>query len=206
MTNDSVSKMCDLWQQSSNESRRFNQDDLRRGMSKFERTIRLRNLREYAAAGLVTAVFAYYGWVFPTLLLRLGCVLLILGTAYVTYQLHRKASARPAPAEMGLRNCVEFRRSELERQRDALRAVWSWYLLPLLPGMGLFLLGLFQFTKSVTEAADRPFHTGAAVLAFIVVAGCIAIVFVAIWLLNRRGANELQKRIDDLNRLTQDAV
>jgi hypothetical protein len=30
-------------------------------------------------------------------------------------------------------------------------------------------------------------------------------VFVAIWLLNRRAANELQKQIDDLDRLAQDA-
>jgi len=155
MTNDSVSKICEFWQQGSHEPTRFNGEDLRSRMNKFERTIRRRNLREYVAAGLVIGVFAYYGWVFPTLLLRIGCGLLILGTAYVAYQLHRKASARPAPAEMGLRNCVQFQRSELERQRDALRAVWSWYLSPFLPGMSLFLFGLFQFTKNVTEAAGR---------------------------------------------------
>jgi hypothetical protein len=205
MTKDSVSKICEFWQQGSHEPTRFNGEDLRSRMNKFERTIRRRNLREYVAAGLVIGVFAYYDWVFPTLLLRIGCGLLILGTAYVAYQLHRKASARPAPAEMGLRNCVQFQRSELERQRDALRAVWSWYLSPFLPGMSLFLLGLFQFTKNVTEAAGRPFNTGAAVAGLTLVAGCVGMVFVAIWLLNRRAANELQKQIDDLDRLAQDA-
>jgi hypothetical protein len=206
MTNDSVSKICEFWQQGSGEPSGFNGEELRERMNKFERTIRRRNLREYLAAALVVGVFAYYGWVFPTLLLRIGCALLIMGTAYVAYQLHRRASARPAPAEMGLRNCVEFQRSELERQRDALRAVWSWYLLPFLPGMVIFLIGLFQFTRNVTEAAGRPFHTIAAVVGFTLVAACVAIVFVVIWQLNRWAAKRLQMQIDDLDQLSRDSA
>ena len=77
MTNDSVSKICEFWQQGSHEPTRFNGEDLRSRMNKFERTIRRRNLREYVAAGLVIGVFAYYDWVFPTLLLRIGCGLLV---------------------------------------------------------------------------------------------------------------------------------
>ena len=203
MTNDSVSKICAVWQ-STGEPSRFTPDELRLNMNKFERTIARRNLGEYLAAALVIAIFTYYAWRFPTLTLRVGCGLIVLGAIYVIYQLHRKASARPVPADMGLRSCVDFQRTELERQRDALRSVWSWYLLPFVPGMCIFLLGLFQFAMRITEAAGRPFHAGIAIAAFALVAGCVGIVFLAVWRLNRWAANKLQAEIDELDRLTHD--
>ncbi len=206
MTSNGDFNICDLWQHGSGEAPRFTPDDLRASISKLERAITRRNLREYLAAALVLGIFAYYAWIFPTMLLRIGCGLIIAGTAYVIYQLHRKASGRPAPAEMGLRNCIDFQRSELVRQRDALNAVWSWYLLPFLPGMAVFLAGLFQFTKSITEAAGRQFHTAAAIAGFSVVAGCVAMVFVLIWMLNKRTARQLQMQIEDLDWLTRDVA
>jgi len=206
MTNDSVSRICEFWQQGSGEPPRLNAEELHGRISKFERTITRRNLREYVAAALVIGVFAYYGWVFPTFLLRIGCGLLVAGTTFVAYQLHRRASARPAPAEMGLRNCVEFQRSELQRQRDALSAIWSWYLLPFLPGMTVFLLGLFQFTMQVTRVAGRPFPMVPAAAGFGLISGCVAIIFLVIWLLNRKAARDLQTQIDHLDRLTRDSV
>lgn len=198
------SEIRSLWQQPSGEPPRFAPEELRRKISKFEQTIRRRNLREYVAAAFVLSVFAYYAWIFPTLLLRIGCGLLIVGTAYVISQLHRRASARPAPVDMGLKNCLDFQRSQLARQRDALNAVWSWYLLPFLPGMAVFLMGLFQFTKSITEAAGKPLHAGAALLGFAIVAGCVAAIFILIGILNHRAARKLQSQIDDLDRLTTD--
>jgi hypothetical protein len=206
MTNDSVSRMCDVWQRDSGEPPRFTPDELRRNMGKFERTIARRNLREYFAGAFVIAIFAYYTWMFPTLTLRIGCGLIIFGTIYVIYQLHRRASARPAPADLGQRSCVDFQRAELERQRDALRSVWSWYLLPFVPGMCVFLFGIFQFAIGITQAAGRPFHAGIAVAAMALIAGCVVVVFFAVWRLNRWAANKLQTQIDELDRLTRDPV
>ncbi|HEX8926572.1 MAG TPA: hypothetical protein VF786_12315 [Terriglobales bacterium] len=203
MTHNDDFNISDLWQQNSGQPPRFTPEELRTRVTRFERTIRHRNLREYAAAALVIGVFAYYAWIFPTLLLRVGCGLLIVGTAYVISQLHRRASAKPAPADMGMRSCIDFQRTELARQRDALNAVWSWYLLPFLPGMALFLAGLFQFTKNITESAGRPFHTAAALAGFSIVAACVALVFLLIGLLNHRAARKLQKQIDDLDQLTR---
>lgn len=204
MTHNDDSNISDLWQQNSGQPPHFTPEELRARTSRFERTIRRRNLREYIAAAFVLGVFLYYAWIFPTLLLRVGCGLLIAGTAYVISQLHRRASARPAPANMGLQNCLGFQRSELARQRDALNAVWSWYLLPFLPGMAVFLLGLFQFTKNVTEAAGRPFHVAAALAGFSIVVVCITAVFILIGVLNYRAANRLQTQIDELDQFTTD--
>jgi hypothetical protein len=206
MTNDSDFSFCEMWRQGPGKPPRFSHEELHGRITKFERKIKRRNLREYIAAVLVISIFGYYSWVFPTLLLRIGCCFIIAGTAYVIYQLHHRASARPAPAEMGLRSCVDFQCLELTRQRDALRSVWSWYLLPFLPGMVVFLLGLFQFTMQITEAAGRPFPIGAAVAGFGLVAGCIGIVFLVIWLMNRKAAKNLQTQIDALDLLTRDSA
>jgi len=205
MTNDNCT-ICDLWQGSSGEPPRFNPEELHRRISSFERTIKRRNLREYIAAVLVIGIFGFYTSVFPTLLLRVACGLIIAATVYVTYQLHRRASSRPVPADLGLQNCVDFQRSELARQRDALRAVWSWYLFPFVPGMVLFLFGLFRSTMQVAQQAIRPFPIGAALAAFGLVAACIATVFFFIGLLNRKAADNLQKQINDLDKLTRDSA
>lgn len=206
MTNDADTRICQLWQQGFNEPPRFTPEDLRGRASRFERTVWRRNLREYIAAAVVVGVFAYYVWMFPTVLLRAGCGLIIAGCVYVAYQLHRRASARPAPAEMGFQSCLEFQRSELERQRDALKAVWSWYLLPFIPGMIIFLIGLLQFTIRVTEAAGRHFPVRAAAAGYGLVAACVAVVFVVIWLINQKAARKLQLEIDELDLLTRDSA
>jgi len=70
--------------------------------------------------------------------------------------------------------------------------------------MVVFLLGLFEFTMQVTEAAGRRFPIIAAIAGFGLVAGCIGLVFFVIWLMNRRAAKNLQAEIDSLDRLTRD--
>lgn len=106
------------------------------------RRVRMRNLREYAAALLAGAVFAAYAFVLDELLLKLGSIALIGGLVAVAWNLHRRASARrPDSAELAS-PCLAYLKADLTRQRDALRSVWKWYLLPLAPGMVLFLAGL----------------------------------------------------------------
>ena len=117
------------------------------------------------------------------------------------YELHRRASAEPVSGELGLRSCVEFQHWQLVRQRDALRSVWSWYLLPFLPGMCVFLCGLFEFVMGIARAAGKPFPLVAAIAAFSLIAAGIGAVFFAIWKLNNWAANKLQVQIDELDAL-----
>jgi hypothetical protein len=195
-----------LWQGQATDSQKIAAQVLRRKMQKFERRIVWRNLREYVAGAIVAIAFAYYTYRFPMLLVRIGCVLVIVGAVYVLYELHRRASAEPAPAEMAMSSCVEFQLRQLERQRDALRAVWSWYLLPFLPGMCVFLLGIFQFAMRTANAAGQPFSTTVAVSFFCLVSAGVAVVFFAVWKLNQWAAKKLQMQIDELNTLMRDQV
>lgn len=197
MTNESSSTdVRDLWQSQPTESPRISLEDLRGKMHKFERRLFWRNIREYAGGVFVVAAFGFYEWRFPALLLRLGSGLTIAGTLYVMFQLHRRASARPAPVDLGLSTSIEFHRQALERQRDALRGVWSWYLLPLVPGLAVFLFG-----TAAGQWTAHTMHMGALVRGYGVLACCMAAVFYAVWRLNQKGADKLQVQIDEMSKL-----
>lgn len=188
-----------LWQNQPTEPPRISPGDLRGKMRRFERKIFWRNLREYVAGAVVLAAFGYYEWRFPAPLSRIGSTLTIVGTLYVMYQLHRRASTRVSPAELGTNSCLEYFRRELERQRDALRAVSSWYLLPFVPGVAFFLAGMMANQLKTHPTTLLPTMAGFGILALIVAA-----VFLAIRKLNQRSANKLQIRIDELDGLTRD--
>lgn len=203
MTDDFSEDVQHIWQNQPSESLRVSVDDLRYRMSEFERKIAWRNIREYIAGSLVIVVvaFSFYDWKFPTLLLRIGSGLTIAGVLYMMYQLHRKASVRPAPADMGLHSCIDFQRGELERQRDALRSVFSWYLLPFVPGLCTYLLGLFLSTMRLLHDTRQPDRTGIALVLFGVILAIVLAVFFAVWRLNQWAANKLQAQIDELDAL-----
>src|SRR5580658_3674321 len=124
-------------------------DEIRRRAARLERRIYWRNMREYGAGVFVLAAFTVqiwrgHGWqLVPPLLL-------IVGTIYVMFQLHRRGSARSLPADAGLRASLDFHLRELKRQGDALHTVWLWYLLPFVPGFVAALL--VQAAKSGINA------------------------------------------------------
>jgi len=199
MTNESTSnEMKSLWQSQPTEPPSIRPEELRRNMSKFERKILWRNVREYAAGAVVIAIFGFYEWRFRTLLVRLGSGMIIAGTLYVMYQLHRRASRRAMPADLGSSTCIEFHRKSLERQRDALRTVWSWYLLPFVPGLSVLAIG-----SILSQRAAHPGNLGQLVISILASQGIIPAVFFAIWKLNRRAADRLQTQIDELNALRE---
>jgi hypothetical protein len=150
-----------------------------------ERRVQRRNLAEYAAALIVVAFVLRSVWIASSGVLAVGGTALLAGIAYVTYRLHAFGSARTMPSDLATGSCVEFHRAELERQRDLLQNVWTWYLLPFWPGIGLILIG------ATMERPDRwPFALGTAVLA-------VLMAFQIAWM-NKRSARTLQEMIDRL--------
>jgi hypothetical protein len=181
-----------LWKDQSAPSVTLSADELRKEARGFQRRIGLRNLREYLAALFVLAAFARYFWVFPFPLMRIGSGLTILGTLVIMDQLRRRASRRPMPGENVGIPCLEFHRSELVRQRDALRSVWLWYIAPLVPGLVVFRLGV-----ETELSASGPFFQGLLPnLVLVAILLCVAG-------LNFLVARLLQRRIDALDRVAR---
>ena len=194
--------VCALWQEQPTEPMKMPPEEMRKKLDRLQRTVYWRNLREYVAVAIVVAAFGYYTWKFPDPFMRLGSGLTIAGALYVAYMIHRKASARVTPLDMALNSCVDFYKLELERQRDALRSVWSWYLLPFVPGMSVFLFGMFHLAY-IASSTGQPHVMSRVTFFFGAIAVFAGIVFFAVWKLNQWAAMKLEKQINKLDALTQ---
>jgi len=185
-----------IWQNQETEGTTVTLEDIRGRAAKFEKRVRDRNLREYIAGAIVIAVFGFYVWYMPGWMMKLGSLLVVAATIFIVWQLHRRGRAQAVPDGVTLAALLAFQRRELVRQRDALRTVWLWYLLPFVPGMALILLGrYFQI-----HVPGRPLAMDH--LAIVFTAIIAALVFVVILLLNLWVAARLQNRIHELDKMT----
>jgi hypothetical protein len=116
-------------------------DDFFRDAQEFERRIRQRNLREILAGVLVILGVGAGVWLGPNLVARVGCALVMAGALFIIYRLRTRAVAGSIPLDTPRAHAMVAYQRELEVQRDLLRTVTSWYLLPLLPGAAVLMLG-----------------------------------------------------------------
>ncbi|MDA0204504.1 MAG: hypothetical protein O3A53_07275 [Acidobacteria bacterium] len=178
----------ELWQSQPEEEMNMTLATIRSKALKFQRKISNRNLREYVAAVIVTAAYGAYIVYLPNLLQKIGSALVIAGVFVVVYWLHRHGSSKDVPVDSSARDCLDFHRQELTRQRDLLRQVGSRYIGPLVPGGVIFFAGTWM------EAVDD--GRGAIVMTITALLG--ATVLGGVNWLNVRAANKLQRDIDSL--------
>lgn len=164
-------------------------DELAAQSQQLRHKVGRRNRRETVAAGLVAAVFLAYAWFFPYWLTKLGALLTAAGSAVVVWQLHRRVSPLPLPEALGA-SLLQFHRAELVRQREALRAVWRWYVAPFVPGLVLYLCG-----RQIENGRWQPWPF---VITALVLAGVV-------WI-NRRAAQRLQREIETLDVLSKESA
>ena len=181
------------WQASAAEAPLPALDELRSGANRFHRQIQLRNRVEYGASVLVVLCFTAYVFLLPDPIARIGAALVVLGTLLVVWQLHRRASPVDVPAVEAALPLLAHQRMQLVRQRDALRKVWLWYLLPFAPGLAVMMFG-----PTLARDPGALLHMGWDNSVSMLV---IAAVFAGIWWLNRRAANKMQKAIDEIDAL-----
>ena len=170
--------------------------DVHRRANAFYGRIGRRNGIEYAAAALVVLVFSAWAIIEQRPLIRLGLAMVAAGALFVGWQMRRRASLEQPPIAPTLVDAITYYRAQLARQRDALKSVWSWYLLPLLPGMVLVLLG-----RAFLSDGDGK---GGAPLSLVPVLLIVALVFGLVWWANRKAADRLQEQIDQLDSMKED--
>lgn len=188
-----------LWQAMPVETVAISVDEMRATAKAFEKKIRRRNYIEYAASVLVVSIFGWYATlpIAATPLWPIANLLIIAGVLVVVLNLHRKARAATPPASASAEALVAFQRAEFVRQRDALKTVWRWYILPIIPGLVLWFIAM---GIGAAAAARDPVR----VMIGLGGAGAITVlVFAAIILLNLLGAAHLQRQIDALDRYTE---
>src|SRR5208337_195711 len=106
----------------------------------------------------------------------------IAGLVWIVVQLHRKGSAKSMPVGVDTLTSLQFYSAELERQREAVSTVWSWYLAPLVPGFVVYTLGYaIRFPRPAAWAG------------LVLIDAIVAALFFGIWKLNMRAARCLER-------------
>lgn len=158
--------------------------------------IKRRNLTEYLAAALVISIFGWIAFISPVWSIKIGAGLIIIAAIYVSWQLNAVASV--FTGETPAQDLVSAHRRELVRQRDALRSIWRWYLLPFVPGALVFTLG-----TNMEAGVNTPLWT--ALTESAVNLGFTGAIFLGIWALNSRAALKLEDKIKALDSVSIDA-
>jgi len=161
-------------------------EDIRSLAGRLERKVGWRNLREYAGAAVVLIGCLTFGWREKNVTVLVGAAFMMLATAYIVYHLHRLGAVRSMPSDLGLKDCLNCHRAELVRQRDLYLGVWRWYLLPMVPGWALIMIG-----RAIERPERRLFALGSTVV--------FLVLFVVLGKLNVRVARTLQRKIDSLD-------
>lgn len=183
----------DSWKGESNSQSLPPIGELRERADRFRRRIHRRNLLEYLAGVLVIAGFGVNAWLVPIAMLRIGAALIIGGTCVVLWQLHRRTTPLTPPENSGQLPILEYQRHELVRQRDALESIFTWYLLPIIPGLAVTMAipfaapGWPMGDDSILVTVSRPIFA-------VVVLG-------AVYAINKMAARKLQRKIDEIDAL-----
>ncbi len=195
---DDSDELRELWQGQNLEIGKIPFAELRQKAGKFETAIRRRNFREYIGSAFVVIFFGRVAFGASNTGFRVGAGLIVAAAIYIAYVLHTHGSSQHAPDDTGRLTIVRFHRLSLERQRDLLRSIWRWYLLPFVPGFTLLALSAAVHAGVIMN----PSRTPAQLRRGFVLLGIAALqaggLFV-IAALNKRAACKLQMKIDVLD-------
>lgn len=174
-----------LWKSQPLDAETVSLDAIRSAAQDFHGTIVRRNRYEEWACYLVMLVFGAFAWLQASTTMLIGCVMVVLGTLVILYQLRKRTAISALPGQGAARTYVEYFRAELVHQREALRSVWLWYVSPSVPGLAVLVWGMAE-----NDPSGFPWWPMLAL--FIVPFG------VVIWM-NIAAARRMQQKIDELD-------
>ena len=182
----------DLWTSDQGEKFTMSISELTAKSNHFHARIKWRNITEYIAAALVIGVFGWIAFLVPVWSIKIGAVLIIAAALYISWKLHQIGGASNPKGLSSGQSLADHHRDALVRQRDALRSVWRWYLLPFAPGMLIFILGTtFETGSGVPLSALLATSTGSL--------GFVSAIFFGVHALNANAAKKLDAEITALD-------
>lgn len=96
---------------------------------------------EIGAAFVVVASFTLFLYFTPTILGKVGCALSACGGLFVAWFLHRHARVRPFPDGLAFSELAGLYGKDLERRADVARHSLWWYVVPVLIGPLVLMVG-----------------------------------------------------------------
>lgn len=161
---------------------KFVLNEVRRNHRTLESQLWWRDTNEVLAAFLITCVFIVLAMVMSEwTLLVCAAGSLFVGLYFILDRI-RQRRGRVA-VEESLRLTIDASIEQVEHQIWLLSNLWKWYLLPLVPGLVLFLFSAsFQSHGGIAEQ--------------LVIAAVGAICVIAFWLVNRINQREIRRTLE----------
>jgi len=186
-----------LWQNQPQEEFNMSIEDIRLKASTFQGTISARNMRELVVGAILLVVFGFFAWTAKSPLGQAAELLSAAGVVFIMWQLMRQARAASVDEVCLVTDWAQFHRTQLVRQRDALRGVWLWYLAPLVPGGVLHWIAASQADLAKGNLIAALATSGLGILV-------MGLVFGGILGLNLKAAKGLQTEIDRIDSMNLD--
>lgn len=184
MTDEPDNDLQNLWQAQSVESTPMSIKYIHQDAESYQSKIFWRNTREYVAVVFVIIFFGWSATRHPEPLRLWGYGLIVAGSLFFAGYLHLRG--RADTKGLAVDNCLDFHRKALIRQRDLMRSVWWWGILPLMPGMATVMYAASQHGLS-----HHP-------VKYWVTVGIMVFMLAVMIFINHNAANRLQKKIDIL--------
>ncbi len=168
--------------------------DMDSSLKRIHRVWKYMVIRETLAGIIVIPVFAYVAYTHPFALTRIGSTLIVLSVIYILFRLLRIDRQKPNNYSETYLDYLYKTKEVLGIQKKSLDNVVYWYVLPIYPGLILFLLGFVHIPEKIN---------------LILLTFSLAIVVaIALHFLNRRAAKKefiprLQK-IDELIKVMEE--
>lgn len=167
-------------------ARSISMQELRTEIVQYEARIRRAVRIEMGACSLVAACFAgFFLWLPVPLIGKIGSGFTTAAALFIAWFLYRYGRVRPIPANLGFTESITAYRADLERRRWLSQSYGWWYVMPLMIGMGLMIIG-----PQLQRPNPLP---GVSLTALILTAIGAALVLV-----QQAAARKAQRRIDQL--------
>lgn len=162
--------------------------DMESSLNRIRRGWKYMLIRETLASAITIPVFTYIAYTHPFTVTRIGSVWIVLSVIYIIFRLLRTDRQKPNNYSETYLDYLYKAREVLGIQKKSLDNVLYWYLLPLYPGLILFLLGFIHIPEKINIIL-LTFSTA-------------IVVAIALHLLNKRAAKKKfvprLKKIDEL--------
>jgi hypothetical protein len=140
-----------VWQSQPAEAPRISLAYVRHRVRTLERRSRWWNGAEYAGALFGAVFLGWHAWVqfLDKPIALAGFAWFALSFLFFVWHWHRMASVQAAPTDAGVLDTLRFQRRQLERQRDARRRYWRYWVPALIPGIALMIAHLLIEVRPV---------------------------------------------------------
>jgi hypothetical protein len=160
--------------------------ELRSEITVYEKTIRRAVRVEMVACAFVAVFFCGFFWSPSPLIAKVGAGVTAVSAAFIYWFLRRYARIDPVASDLGFAESIAAYRKELERRQWLSKTYVWWYVVPLMTGMALMIVGpQLQRTGSLR---------GALITALVLVAFGVLLV-----LLQKSAAQKARVRADQLD-------